>query len=225
MANNTFAIIVSGRLVSAINSILICCTHFLNLFVSIISPQVQTDFQQVENNKFLITIPEADNINHLVVFMTGSCPFPDGMAGAGLSTKSLWSLIISNRRFIYSLLQLSRSTGTTDLELSRLHFQPEAICHFQDHQTETNDHQWQPNWRWLGNGIWFHSTDCFSCCSDWHLHWAAEHCPPICRRSIGQRRKWSRIAVEQIRAVHQQNGRKSVQLLFIIRQQCHVLCQ
>ena len=44
--------------------------------------QVQTDFGQVENNKFLITIPEADNINHLVVFMTGSCPLPDGTAGA-----------------------------------------------------------------------------------------------------------------------------------------------
>ncbi len=45
--------------------------------------QVQTDFQLVESNKFLITIPSADNINHLVVFMTGLCPLPEGMAGAG----------------------------------------------------------------------------------------------------------------------------------------------
>ncbi|KAI2809617.1 hypothetical protein BLOT_000766 [Blomia tropicalis] len=54
---NTFATIVSGRL-------------------------VQTDFQQVETSKFLITIPEADNINHLVVFLTGLIPLPDGTAGA-----------------------------------------------------------------------------------------------------------------------------------------------
>lgn len=46
--------------------------------------KVQTDFQQVETSKFLITIPEADNINHLVVFLTGLIPLPDGTAGAGM---------------------------------------------------------------------------------------------------------------------------------------------
>ncbi|KAH9517538.1 hypothetical protein DERF_008208 [Dermatophagoides farinae] len=54
---NTFAVIVSGRL-------------------------VQTDFQQVEPSKFLITIPNADAINHIVVFLTGMVPLPADMAGA-----------------------------------------------------------------------------------------------------------------------------------------------
>ncbi|XP_020277883.1 protein OPI10 homolog [Pseudomyrmex gracilis] len=43
---------------------------------------VQTDFQQVGENQFLITVPDADNINHIVVFLTGTIPFPDGMGGA-----------------------------------------------------------------------------------------------------------------------------------------------
>lgn len=44
--------------------------------------QVQTDFQQVEANKILITIPNADDINHLVVFLTGVQPLPQHLAGA-----------------------------------------------------------------------------------------------------------------------------------------------
>jgi len=43
---------------------------------------VQTDFQQITENKFLITVPDADNINHVVIFLTGSVPFPEGMGGA-----------------------------------------------------------------------------------------------------------------------------------------------
>ncbi|XP_018301608.1 protein OPI10 homolog [Mycetomoellerius zeteki] len=43
---------------------------------------VQTDFQQVGENQFVITIPDADNVNHIVVFLTGTIPFPDGMGGA-----------------------------------------------------------------------------------------------------------------------------------------------
>ncbi|XP_011686314.1 PREDICTED: protein OPI10 homolog [Wasmannia auropunctata] len=43
---------------------------------------VQTDFQQVGENQFLITVSDADNINHIVVFLTGTIPFPDGMGGA-----------------------------------------------------------------------------------------------------------------------------------------------
>ena len=45
---------------------------------------MQTESQQVSENQFLFNIPEADNINHVVVFMTGQMPFPDGLGGAGM---------------------------------------------------------------------------------------------------------------------------------------------
>lgn len=38
----------------------------------------------MEDNKFLINIPDADNLNHIVVFLTGSVAFPNGLAGAGI---------------------------------------------------------------------------------------------------------------------------------------------
>jgi hypothetical protein len=43
---------------------------------------VQTDMQQVGETQFLFNIQDADNINHIVVFMTGQTPFPDGFGGA-----------------------------------------------------------------------------------------------------------------------------------------------
>nr|CAG4635053.1 EOG090X0D82 [Alona affinis] len=43
---------------------------------------VQTDFQQISPTQFMITVPDADNINHLVVFLTGAVPFPDGFGGS-----------------------------------------------------------------------------------------------------------------------------------------------
>lgn len=33
--------------------------------------------------KLVAEIPDADDINHIVVFMTGTTPFPDGMGAAG----------------------------------------------------------------------------------------------------------------------------------------------
>lgn len=51
-----FAILVSGRL-------------------------VQTNYTLVAENRFLFTIPEADTINHIAVFMTGTTPFPEGTGG------------------------------------------------------------------------------------------------------------------------------------------------
>ncbi|XP_015122223.1 protein OPI10 homolog isoform X2 [Diachasma alloeum] len=38
----------------------------------------------MNQNQFLITVPDADNVNHVVVFLTGSIPFPEGTGGAGL---------------------------------------------------------------------------------------------------------------------------------------------
>ncbi|XP_076048387.1 protein OPI10 homolog [Oratosquilla oratoria] len=43
---------------------------------------VQTNFEQVAETKFLITIMEADAINHIVVFLTGATPFPEGLGGS-----------------------------------------------------------------------------------------------------------------------------------------------
>ncbi|XP_013384654.1 protein Hikeshi-like [Lingula anatina] len=43
---------------------------------------VQTEFQQISETQFLFNITDADNVNHIVVFMTGQVPFPDGMGGA-----------------------------------------------------------------------------------------------------------------------------------------------
>jgi len=37
----------------------------------------------VSENKIMCEIPDADNVNHIVVFMTGAAPFPEGMGGAG----------------------------------------------------------------------------------------------------------------------------------------------
>lgn len=46
--------------------------------------QVQTDMTVVSETKFVTEIPNADDINHIVIFMTGAIPFPDGMGAAGL---------------------------------------------------------------------------------------------------------------------------------------------
>ncbi|XP_061178263.1 protein Hikeshi-like [Saccostrea echinata] len=43
---------------------------------------VQTDVTQVSENQFLFNIPDADDINHLVIFLTGQIPFPDGFGAA-----------------------------------------------------------------------------------------------------------------------------------------------
>jgi len=54
----------------------------LILKVAFPSLQVQS-FEQVGETQFLTTIHDADNINHIVVFMTGTVPFPQGMGGLG----------------------------------------------------------------------------------------------------------------------------------------------
>lgn len=38
---------------------------------------VQTDFQQIEQTKWVINIPEADSINYVVVFLTGQIILPE----------------------------------------------------------------------------------------------------------------------------------------------------
>lgn len=40
---------------------------------------VQTAAQQVAEDKFVFDLPDYENINHVVVFMLGTIPFPEGM--------------------------------------------------------------------------------------------------------------------------------------------------
>ncbi|KAG8281005.1 hypothetical protein J6590_068060 [Homalodisca vitripennis] len=42
---------------------------------------VQTNFQQIAERQFVSVVSDADNVNHIVIFMTGQILFPDGFAG------------------------------------------------------------------------------------------------------------------------------------------------
>lgn len=46
--------------------------------------QVQGDVQQINETHFVFNVEDADNINHIAVFLTGTSPFPEGYGGAGL---------------------------------------------------------------------------------------------------------------------------------------------
>lgn len=78
--SNVFGLIVSGRFVSSKTKVML---QFLNkqhkLWCFLL--QVQTDFAPLSETQFLITISEADTINHLVVFLTGLAPLPVGTVG------------------------------------------------------------------------------------------------------------------------------------------------
>uniref|UniRef100_A0A3Q4HZA2 Protein Hikeshi n=1 Tax=Neolamprologus brichardi TaxID=32507 RepID=A0A3Q4HZA2_NEOBR len=43
---------------------------------------VQTDAVQLAPDKFLFNLSDYENVNHVVVFMLGTVPFPAGMGGA-----------------------------------------------------------------------------------------------------------------------------------------------
>ncbi|KAG8453063.1 hypothetical protein GDO86_004759 [Hymenochirus boettgeri] len=43
---------------------------------------VQTDVQQVAEDKFVFNLPDYESINHVVVFMLGTIPFPERMGGS-----------------------------------------------------------------------------------------------------------------------------------------------
>uniref|UniRef100_A0A3Q0S5L4 Protein Hikeshi n=1 Tax=Amphilophus citrinellus TaxID=61819 RepID=A0A3Q0S5L4_AMPCI len=43
---------------------------------------VQTDAVQLAPDKFVFNLPDYENVNHVVVFMLGTVPFPVGMGGA-----------------------------------------------------------------------------------------------------------------------------------------------
>lgn len=43
---------------------------------------VQTAAQQVADDKLVFDLPDYENINHVVVFMLGTIPFPEGTGGS-----------------------------------------------------------------------------------------------------------------------------------------------
>lgn len=84
---------------------------------------VQTESQQVAENQFLFNIEDADNINHVVVFMTGQMPFPDGLGGAVYFSwprpeGPMWLLLghITNQKpsAIFKIANLKSGTGESD---------------------------------------------------------------------------------------------------------------
>lgn len=54
-------------------------TNVLGVIVS--GRLVQTDFTPISETQFLTTILDVDSINHIVVFLTGAVPFPEGTVG------------------------------------------------------------------------------------------------------------------------------------------------
>ena len=54
-----------------------------SIFTSMLSifHQVQTDAQQIGPTQFVFNLTDVERIHHVVVFLTGVTPFPDGMGG------------------------------------------------------------------------------------------------------------------------------------------------
>ncbi|KAB0798185.1 hypothetical protein PPYR_09178 [Photinus pyralis] len=108
-----FGIIVSGRLVS-------------------------TEFQQINEKQFLTTIVDADNINHVVIFLTGAVPFPEGTSGQVFfswpdpNAPPNWQLLgyISNLKpsVIFRISSLKKLDEMGDF-MNTSTFGQQAICH------------------------------------------------------------------------------------------------
>lgn len=61
--------------------------YFYNLNLIDWFSQVRTDFERIEETKLMITIPSAESVNYICVFLTGLIPFPEGTAGFGKKLK------------------------------------------------------------------------------------------------------------------------------------------
>lgn len=94
----------------------------MSMFGVIVSGRLaQVDFQNVDVNKFLTTIPDADSVNHIVVFMTGTAALPIGMGGSVYfswpdpNSPPQWQYLgaISNEKpsAIFRITKLKQSAG------------------------------------------------------------------------------------------------------------------
>ncbi|KAG9466324.1 protein Hikeshi isoform X2 [Eleutherodactylus coqui] len=83
---------------------------------------VQTDAQQVAEDKFVFNLPDYESINHVVVFMLGTVPFPERMGGSVYisypdhSGMPVWQLLgfITNEKpsAIFKISGLKSGEGT-----------------------------------------------------------------------------------------------------------------
>lgn len=97
---------------------------------------IQTNFERVGDKQFLITIPEADSINYIGVFMTGTLPFPDGTAGLVYfswpdpESPPQWQLTgyLSNEKpsCVFKISTLKRAT---EQQAGVLQFQQQNVSH------------------------------------------------------------------------------------------------
>ncbi|XP_060847660.1 protein OPI10 homolog [Rhopalosiphum padi] len=85
---------------------------------------VRTDFERLEETKFMITINSAESVNYICVFLTGLVPFPEGTAGSVYfswpdeNAKPNWQLlgILSNNKpsAIFKLSNLKQHFDITN---------------------------------------------------------------------------------------------------------------
>ncbi|CAB4055070.1 HIKESHI [Lepeophtheirus salmonis] len=86
---------------------------------------VDTGFRSVDPTHALIDIPQVKSVNHVVVFLTGSQPFPHGLGGAvyfnwpdvlyGESWQLLGSLTNEKPSAIFKISKLKRDEGNKGL--------------------------------------------------------------------------------------------------------------
>ena len=83
-ANWSLTIKTNGQeKVSDSRSFHIITSAVMNMFGLLVSGRlVDTSFREVDPTHALIDIVNVDSFNHVVVFLTGAQPFPDGMGGA-----------------------------------------------------------------------------------------------------------------------------------------------
>ncbi|VVC30870.1 Domain of unknown function DUF775 [Cinara cedri] len=89
---------------------------------------VRTDFELLEETKFLITINSAESVNYICVFLTGLVPFPEGTAGSVYfswpdeQARPNWQLlgVLSNTKpsAIFKLSNLKQHFDTSKLPLN-----------------------------------------------------------------------------------------------------------
>lgn len=53
---------------------------------------MQTDFSPVDDNKCLLRLAPLNNVNHVVVFLTGTAPLPDQLGAGGNGYISIGAL-------------------------------------------------------------------------------------------------------------------------------------